>query len=561
MANPNLPESTTSPETESTESFKDLLAAYDKSHARKPDAGRKQLEGTVISVSADTVYVDIGYKTEGILPLAIFEKTGETVKAGDKFPVSVKGRNPEGYYELSRTRVELPKDWSALERAFAEKTTIMGTVTGVIKGGLTVDVGVRAFMPGSRSGTRDQGEMEKMVGTEIAVKIIKLDVADEDLVVDRRAVLEEESRAASQRRLEELKEGDTVTGTVRSLTDYGAFVDIGGVDALLHVGDIGWTRVNKPGDVLEVGQQIEARVLKMQAEGEKRRISIGMKQVQAHPWEAGADKYQVGNRVRGTVTRIVDFGAFVELEPGIEGLIHISELSWNRKIKRVSEVVKQGDSVEAVVLGVKAEDRRISLGLKQALGDPWVEVTRQISVGSVVEGPIVTMMPFGAFVQIAEGVEGMIHVSEISADKRISHPQDVLKVGQRVQAQVLGVDQEKRNIKLSMKQLVPTSLDEYIEEHRVGDAVSGRLIDVSGTNARVELGQGIHADCKLKEQAVVEQKSEGKADLSSLSSMLQSKWKGAGGPSKPEPVQAGQIRSFKIVKLEKDKKKIEVELL
>lgn len=564
MANPKLPESPTTPETgsnESTESFKDLLAQYDKSHARKQDDGRKQLEGTVISVSADTVYVDIGYKTEGILPVEIFQKTGETVKPGDKFPVSIKGRNAEGYYELSRTRVELPKDWSALERAFAEKSTIMGTVTGVIKGGLTVDVGVRAFMPGSRSGTRDQGEMEKMVGTEIAVKIIKLDVADEDLVVDRRAVLEEESRAASQRRLEELKEGDTVTGTVRSLTDYGAFVDIGGVDALLHVGDIGWTRVNKPGDVLEVGQQIEARILKIQAEGEKRRISIGMKQVQAHPWESGADKYQVGNRVRGTVTRIVDFGAFVELEPGIEGLIHISELSWNRKIKRVSEVVKQGDSVEAVVLGVKPEDRRISLGLKQALGDPWVETTKRISVGSVVEGPVVTLMPFGAFVQIAEGVEGMIHVSEISADKRISHPQDVLKVGQRVQAQVLGIDPEKRNIKLSMKQLVPTSLDEYIEEHKVGDAVSGRLIDVSGTNARVELGQGIQADCKLKEQAVAEQKSEGKADLSSLSSMLQSKWKGAGGPSKPEPVQAGQIRSFKIVKLEKDKKKIEVELV
>lgn len=561
MANPNLPESPTSSETESTESFKDLLAAYDKSHARKQEDGRKQLEGTVISVSADTVYVDIGYKTEGILPLEIFQKTGETVKPGDKFPVSIKGRNAEGYYELSRTRVELPKDWSALERAFAEKSTIMGTVTGVIKGGLTVDVGVRAFMPGSRSGTRDQGEMEKMVGTEIAVKIIKLDVADEDLVVDRRAVLEEESRAASQRRLEELKEGDTVTGTVRSLTDYGAFVDIGGVDALLHVGDIGWTRVNKPGDVLEVGQQIEARVLKIQAEGEKRRISIGMKQVQAHPWETGADKYQVGNRVRGTVTGIVDFGAFVELEPGIEGLIHISELSWNRKIKRVSEVVKQGDAVEAVVLGVKPEDRRISLGLKQALGDPWVEATKRISIGSVVEGPVVTLMPFGAFVQIAEGVEGMIHVSEISAEKRINHPQDVLKVGQRVQAQVLGIDPEKRNIKLSMKQLVPTSLDEYIEEHKVGDAVSGRLIDVSGTNARVELGQGIQADCKLQEQAVVEQKSEGKADLSSLSSMLQSKWKGAGGPSKPEPVQAGQIRSFRIVNLDKDKKKIEVELV
>jgi small subunit ribosomal protein S1 len=563
MPNPNLPESPVS-ETESTESFKDLLSQYEKSHARKKDDPRKQLEGTVISVSADTVYVDIGYKTEGILPLAMFEKTGETVKAGDKFPVSVKGRNPEGYYELSRTRVELPKDWSALERAFAEKTTIMGTVTGVIKGGLTVDVGVRAFMPGSRSGTRDAAEMEKMVGTEIAVRIIKLDVADEDLVVDRRAVLEEEARATTQRRFDELKEGDSVTGTVRSLTDYGAFVDLGGVDALLHVGDIGWSRVNKPGDVLEVGQQVEARVLKITTEGEKRRISIGMKQTQAHPWEAGAGKYTPGARVRGTVTRIVDFGAFVELEPGIEGLIHISELSWNRKIKRVSEVVKQGDTVEAVILGVKADDRRISLGLKQALGDPWNEVTRRTSVGSVVEGPIVSLTNFGAFVQIAEGVEGMIHVSEISAEKRINHPQDVLKVGQRVQAQVLGVDPEKRNIKLSIKQLVPTSFDEYVEEHTVGDIVSGRLIDVAGLKARVELGHGIQADCQMKEQVQVkeETKQEAKADLSSLSSMLQSKWKGTlgGGASKPEPVQAGQIRSFKIAKLDKDAKKIELEL-
>jgi small subunit ribosomal protein S1 len=563
MPNPNLPESPATPE-EPTESFKDLLSQYEKSHARKKDDPRKQLEGTVITVSGDTVYIDIGYKTEGILPLEIFQKTGESVKPGDKLPVSVKGRNPEGYYELSRTRVELPKDWSALERAFAEKTTIMGTVTGVIKGGLTVDVGVRAFMPGSRSGTRDAAEMEKMVGTEIAVRIIKLDVADEDLVVDRRAVLEEEARATTQRRFDELKEGDSVTGTVRSLTDYGAFVDLGGVDALLHVGDIGWTRVNKPGDVLEVGQQVEARVLKITTEGEKRRISIGMKQTQAHPWEAGADKYKPGERVRGTVTRIVDFGAFVELEPGIEGLIHISELSWNRKIKRVSEVVKQGDSVEAVILGVKADDRRISLGLKQALGDPWQEVTRRTSVGSVVEGPVVSLTNFGAFVQIAEGVEGMIHVSEISAEKRINHPQDVLKVGQRVQAQVLGIDPEKRNIKLSMKQLVPTSFDEYVEEHTVGDIVSGRLIDVSGVHVRVELGQGIQADCRIKEQAQSKEESPStsKADLSSLSSMLQSKWKGTsgGGASKPEPVQAGQIRSFKIAKLDKDAKKIELEL-
>jgi small subunit ribosomal protein S1 len=330
----------------------------------------------------------------------------------------------------------------------------------------------------------------------------------------------------------------------------------------LHVADLGWTRINKPSDVLEVGQQVDARVLKITTEGEKRRISIGVKQITPHPWETGIDKYKIGDRVHGKVTRIVDFGAFIELEPGIEGLIHISELSWNRKIKRVSEVVKQGDSVEAIILGVKPEDRRISLGLKQALGDPWAEVTRRISLGSVVEGPVVSLTNFGAFIQIAEGVEGMVHVSEISAEKRINHPQDVLKIGQRVQAQVLGVDPDKRNIKLSMKQLVPTSLDEYIEEHKVGDVVSGRLINVAGNRARVELGQGIEADCSLKNQPAAQQEqSPAAADLSSLSSMLQAKWKGgASAASKPEPVQAGQIRSFKIAALDTAAKKIEVDL-
>jgi small subunit ribosomal protein S1 len=561
MPDPNTPESQVSPESESSESFQDILSKFEKSHARKEQDG-KQLEGTVIAVTSDGVYLDIGYKTEGVLPLEAFQKSGETVKPGDKFPVSIKGRGEGGYYELSRTRVELPTDWSALERAFNSKATIMGTVTGVIKGGLTVDVGVRAFMPASRSGTRDAAEMEKLVGQEIACRIIKLDVADEDVVVDRRTVLEDESRAASQRRIEELKEGDPVTGTVRSLTDYGAFVDIGGVDALLHVADIGWTRVNKPSDVLEVGQQIEARLLKITTEGEKRRISIGMKQAQTHPWEGVEAKYKIGERVRGTVTRIVDFGAFVELEPGVEGLIHISELSWNRKVKRVSEVVKQGDAVEAVILGINPEEHRISLGLKQALGDPWQEVTKRTGVGSVVEGPVISLTKFGAFVQIAEGVEGMIHVSEISAERRINHPQDVLKVGQRVQAQVIGIDLEKRNIKLSMKQLVPTSLDEYIEEHKSGDIVSGRLINVSGGVARVELGQGIEATCQIKEEQQAREASApaGKSDLSSLTSMLQSKWKGGAGPAKPEPAQAGQIRSFKIVKLDREAKKIELEL-
>jgi small subunit ribosomal protein S1 len=543
---------------ETNESFADILAQYEKGKAKKPDAGARQIQGTVVAVNAESVFFDIGYKTEGILPRSAFREN-ESVKPGDKFPVSVKGRNAEGYYDLSRTRVETPKDWSALERAFADKATIMGTVTAVIKGGLSVDVGVRAFMPASRTGTKDAAEMEKLVGTEIRCRITKLDVADEDVVVDRRAVLEEEERGVKERRYSELQEGDVVNGTVRSLTDYGAFVDVGGVDALLHVGDLSWSRVNSPADVLTVGQQVEAKVLKI--DSEKKRISIGMKQLQTHPWDAVAEKYRTGEKVRGTVTRAMDFGAFVELEPGVEGLIHISEMAWGKKVRKVTDVVKPGDTVEAVILGVNMGEKRMSLGLKQALGDPWKDAQQKFAPGTVGTGPVTSLAKFGAFVQVGEGLEGMVHVSEISAEKRIAHPQDVLKVGQTVQAQVLSMDPEKRLIRLSMKQLVPTGLDEYLDEHKEGDVVTGRLIDVSGNTAKVELGEGVPATCKITSAQKEESSTPAKADLGSLSSMLQAKWKGAGGgASKSDAPQAGQIRSFKIVRLDKPAKKIEVEL-
>src|SRR5579862_7409921 len=367
--NPETPE--TQPAVESTESFGDILSQYQKSHSRKTE-GSRQLQATVISVTAESVFFDIGFKSEGILPLTALQ--GETLKPGDKALVTVKGRDLDGYYELSRFKVERPMDWSALEKAFADKTTVLGTVTSVIKGGFSVDVGVRAFMPASRSGVREAADMEKLVGQEIRCRIIKLDVADEDVVVDRRAVAEEEERTAKDRLYGQIQEGDTITGTVRSLTDYGAFVDLGGVDALLHVGDIAWGRVNKPADVLSVGDQVDVKVLKLASEGDKRRISVGLKQLQPHPWDGVEQKYKAGDRVRGTVTRLMDFGAFVELEPGIEGLIHISEMSWAKgKIRKASDVVKEGETVEAVILGISSAERRMSLGLKQALGDPWAD--------------------------------------------------------------------------------------------------------------------------------------------------------------------------------------------
>jgi len=560
MSDPNIPESP--PTSEPDESFDQILSQYEQSHSRKAEDGGKQLEGTVVVVSGESVFLDIGFKSEGILPLAAFQSAGETVKPGDKLLVSVKGRDPEGYYQLSRFKVDRPTDWTSLEKAFADKATIVGTVTGVVKGGLSVDVGVRAFLPASRSGTRDAAEMEKLVGQEIHCRIIKLDVADEDVVVDHRAVAEAEERSVKERRFSEIKEGETMSGTVRSLTDYGAFVDLGGVDGLLHVSDLAWGRVNKPSDVLTLGQQIEVKVLKV--DPDKRRISLGMKQLQPHPWDSVAEKYKAGERVRGAVTRVVEFGAFVELEPGIEGLIHVSEMSWAKKLRSASDVVKPGETVEAVVLGVNGEDRRISLGLKQALGDPWTEVAQRFAVGSVIEGPVTSITKFGAFMQLSEGVEGMIHVSDLSAERRINHPQEVLKVGQPVKAQVLAVDKEKRQLRLGIKQMVPSGLDEYIAEHKEGDVVTGRMTEVSGGHARVELGEGIQGTCRIAAEGVAkeEARAESKADLSSLSSMLKAHWKGgaAGGEAKPEAVRAGQIRNFRIAKLDPAAKKIELEL-
>jgi small subunit ribosomal protein S1 len=546
---------------ESGESFDAIFSEYEQSHARTREGGR-QIDGTVVAVSVDSVFVDIGYKTEGVLPLTPFQSANEEVKPGDKLLVAVKGRNLEGYYELSRFKVEQPRDWASLERAFEDKAPIAGTVTGVVKGGVSVDVGVRAFMPASRSGTRDAAELEKLVGQQIRCRIIKLDVADEDVVVDRRVLTEEEDRSTRERRYGELKEGETVSGEVRSLTGYGAFVNIGGVDALLHIGDISWSRINKPEDVLSVGQQVEAKVLKI--DPEKKRVSVGMKQLLPHPWDAVAATLKAGDRVHGVVTRVTDFGAFVELEPGVEGLIHLSEMSWAKKVRKPSDVLKTGDTVEAVVLGVNMAERRLSLGLKQTLGDPWAEAEQKFPAGSAIEGPITSFTKFGAFVQLAEGVEGMVHVSEITAEKHIHHPQDVLHLGQVVKAQVLEVDKVKRQLRLSMKQRTSVTVEEYLAEHPMGSAVTGRILEVSQGVARVELGEGIEGSCRISSETPVAEAPavEGKVDLSSLSSMLKARWKG--GPStaasKPEGMNAGQIRSFRIGQMEPDARKIALEL-
>jgi len=541
-------------------SFGDILSEFEQQH-HGPARGQA-IPGTVMSITADSVFVDIGRKLDGVLPVDVFRgpKGDLTVKVGDPLLVSITGNDGEAYI-LSTVKVERPKDWSALERAFAEHLAIGGVVTEVVKGGVRVDVGTEAFMPASRSGAKDQAEIEKLVGQEIQCRIIKLDTASEDVVVDRRVVLEEEEGRAREKRLAELTEGAVVRGTVRSLTEFGAFVDLGGVDGLLHVADMAWHRVAKPSDVVAPGDSIEVKILKVQPE--TRRISLGLKQLAPDPWTLAGERFHVGDRVQGKVSRLADFGAFVELVPGVDGLIHISEMSWSKKIKKPSDVLKTGEMVEAVVLGVNIAERRISLGLKQTLGDPWEDALKKYAPGAVAEGPVTSLTNFGCFVDLGNGIEGMIHISDITREKRLNHPREALAVGQTVRAQVLELDRERRRIKLGIKQLEPTTVDEYLSEHKVGETVTGRIVDTANGRARVELGEGIFAEGRIPaDTAAAATPAAPTADLSSLTAMLSAKWKQGASTStaRLEPARAGQIRSFRIVKLDAAAKKIELEL-
>jgi small subunit ribosomal protein S1 len=544
---PDAPEAST-PDA----SFGDILSEFEQSHHARGET----VEGTIVSVTPDGAFVDLGRKMDGVLPL----DPKIQLKQGMKVLVSIRGRDGEGNYLLSTIKVEVPRDWSGLEAAFAEKRTIGGTVLEVVKGGLRVDVGVRAFMPASRSGAKDQAELEKLVGQQIECRITKVDTAAEDVVVDRRVVLEEREREIKREMFDRLEEGSVVHGTVRSLTDFGAFVDLGGMDGLLHVTDMAYARNVKPSDVVKQGDEIDVKILKINRE--TRKIALGLKQLSPDPWSLVPEKYPQGSRVKGKVSRVTDFGAFVELEPGIEGLIHVSEMSWVKKNVRAADIVKPGQAVEVVVLSVNPADKRIALGLKQALGDPWEEALRKYEVGSVVEGPVTSLVKFGAFVDLGDGVEGMIHIGDISREKRLNHPSDVLKLGEKVKSQVLEIDRERRRFKLGIKQLEPTSIDEYLGEHRPGEVVSGRIVDVSGGRVKVELGEGVTALARIPEQKQETASGAAKADLSSMTAMLSQKWKAGAGPGAASAgmPHAGEVRSFKILSLDLASKKIELEL-
>ena len=575
MTQGNSPDTTPQDVTTAAEepSFASILSEFEQQQkAQSPPASEAQSEaikGTVVSIKDDNIILDIGRKTEGALPITLYQEAGgDEAKQGDIIEVNADGINDLGYFALTPLKIIRAKDWSGLQAAFAEKRIMTGKITGIVKGGLTVDIGARAFLPASRSGVRDQTEFVKMLGQEITCRITKLDTEKEDVVVDRRGILEEEASEVKKAAFDKLKDGDVLEATVRSMTEFGAFVDLGGVDGLLHITDMSWHRVGKPSDVVAIGDKIQVKILKINPN--TRKISVGLKQLIPDPWTTALSRLQVGTRVTGKVVRLADFGAFVELEPGVDGLIHVSEMSWTKKVRTAADVLKVGEQVDVLILGIKEEDKRISLGLKQVLGDPWAEVPAKYPEGAVVEATITSLQKFGAFADLGDGIEGMIHIGDIANEKRLEHPKDALHIGQVVKAKVLKLDNAERRIRLGLKQLEPTRMDEYIAEHKVGDKVTGRVVDASATRAKIELGDGVMGDCKLTPVAApVEEKkvapAAGPVDINSLSAMLKSRWKeGKGGPVEPKAdpnaLRSGQVRNFKIAALDTEKKRIELEL-
>ncbi len=472
----------------------------DYSHFAPPVEG-EILQGHVLKVTDQEVIVDVGYKSEGLVPIQQFmEPDGSVqVRPGDVVDVVVDrhGAEVEGYILLSHEKARRIRAWQNLETAYREGLLVSGRVLGRTKGGLAVDVGVRAFMPASQADLRPLYNLDALIGQDIAVKVVKLNRRRGNVVISRRLAIEEEVNARKAALLELLHEGAIVRGVVKNLTDYGAFVDLGGVDGLLHVSDMSWGRVGHPSEVVHPGDEITVKVLKF--DREKERISLGLKQVLPDPWENVAERYPVNSRVVGRVVSITDYGAFVELEPGVEGLIHVSEMTWSRRMKHPSKVVKVGDELEAVVLAVQPRERRISLGLKQLEPDPWTTVESRYSVGSVVEGRVRKLVDFGAFVEIEEGIDGLVHVSDLSWTKRVKHPSEVLKKGQMVQAVILHIDAGHRRLSLGVKQLQPDAWETFFRSHQVGDIVRGRVCRAATFGVFVEVAPGVEGLCHNSE--------------------------------------------------------------
>ena len=521
---------------ESMDDFSAALEAFEREQAAEAAAveayGDKLVTGTVIKQTEKHLVVDVGLKSEGLVPIEQVQDHTGAVKfnPGDVIDVVIEREEPEGGYLVSYERAQRLRVWDTIEKAANDKTPMIGTVVSRVKGGLTVDIGLKAFLPGSQIEIRPVRNLDGYLGQQIEIRVIKLNKKRGNVVVSRKEILEEEQNAKRSTTLEHLGEGAILTGTVKNLTDYGAFVDLGGIDGLLHITDMSWGRLTHPRDLVNVGDEIQVKVLKF--DKDKQRVSLGFKQLTPDPWLDATERYPVGAHVKGRVLSVTDYGAFVELEQGIEGLVHLSEMTWSKRLKHPSKLVKPGDEVETVVLSVNPADRRISLGMKQLLDNPWENLTEKYPTGAIVEGRVRNLTDFGAFIEIEDGIDGLVHVSNLSWTKRVKHPSEIVKKGEKVKAVVLGVEPQNRRLSLGIKQLQPDVWESFFATHRVGDQVHGKVLRTAQFGAFVEIAEGVEGLCHISEA-------------------------GDDGGSKLE---TGLEHEFKIIKINVEEKKVGLSL-
>jgi small subunit ribosomal protein S1 len=539
----NAESSSEADEAAGSEEMSKLLDQYDEK--QEAAASKEVIEVTVVAYTEHGVVVDLGGKTEGLIPAAEFSETDiPRPEPNAKIEVQRTGEHKEGYAIVSYQKVLRRKTWEKIDAVYKAKETITGKVVDRIKGGLVVDIlGVRAFLPGSQYDLRPTANLDNLQGTEFPVRITKLNRRRGNIVVSRRALLEEEQQAKRGELLATLQEGQKVHGFVKNVTEYGAFVDIGGIDGLLHLTDLSWGRVKHPSDVVKPDQELDVVILKF--DKDKQRVSLGLKQLMPDPWVGASEKYPAGGKVKGKVVGVVDYGAFVELEQGIEGLVHVSELSWTKKVQHPSKVVKVGDEVDVVVLDIKPSDRRVSLGIKQAQPDPWLLTAEKYPVGTVVKGKVRNIVEFGAFVEMEDGFDGLVHVSDVSWTERIKNPHEVFKKGDEVTAKVLKIDAENRRVSLGIKQ-VNDIFGDWLKTHKVGDVVKGKVSRIATFGAFVDVGENIEALCHNTEIEDRKRRDEGASSFRPSTGPLKS-----AGPLEP-----GKEYDFKIIKISPETRRI-----
>ncbi len=442
------------------------------------------VNGTILEIRPQVVLVDIGYKSEGVISISEFED--EEIEVGDQIEVLLeKLENDEGLVVLSKEKAAHKQNWDKIVAVYKDGGLVKGKVKSVVKGGLMVNVGVEAFLPGSQVDIIPPKDLNEFVGNVYEFKIVKVNDERKNIVLSRREVIEAERSEQRQRFLETVKVGDRVIGTVKNITDFGAFVDLSGMDGLLHITDMSWGRVNHPSELLHIGQELE--VLILEVDRDKERVSLGLKQLSDNPWADIEQKYPINSRVKGRVTKLLAYGAFVELEKGVEGLVHVSELSWTKRITRPSDVLSLDQEIEAVVLNISVEEQKISLGVRQLDENPWEAIEARFPVGTIISGAVRNLTPYGAFVALEEGIDGMIHVSDMSWTRKINHPSEVLKKGDVVEARVLNIDKENQRVSLGIKQLESDPWESIDKRFKVGDLVSGQVAKIASFGAFVNL--------------------------------------------------------------------------